>query len=151
MTNTGWKRSEWQVFVLFPASAVVVCLGVFLFTPVHSSERVHAQPVAGAYADPASCLRCHAGIAQTYQQTGMGRSFHRMGSAAPIEDFASHNSLYNLASDRHYTMVKKNGSFFEQRFQIGFEGKETTAWRCRSTTKSVQAIMRAHICTARPR
>jgi predicted CXXCH cytochrome family protein len=70
-------------------------------------------------------VRCHAGIAATYAETGMSQSFHRIGSVAPVEDFVHRNTLYNQASDRHYIMIEKSENFFEQRFQIGFQEKQT--------------------------
>jgi len=77
------------------------------------------------YADPATCARCHAAIAKTYRQTGMGRSFHPVNAGDRIEDFKTHNTLYNQASDRYYTMVERDGKLYEQRHQIGFAGRET--------------------------
>lgn len=42
-----------------------------------------------------------------------------------LAGFNDHNRLYNKASDRYYRMIEKDGAYFEQRFQIGFQGKET--------------------------
>jgi Flp pilus assembly protein TadD len=55
----------------------------------------------------------------------MGRSFRRIGGAPRVEDFATKNTLYNKASDRYYAMTERKGSLYEQRHQVGFEGKPT--------------------------
>ncbi len=75
------------------------------------------------YADPAACATCHQQIADSYRQTGMGRSFSRPVSGP--EAFSTHNTLYHKASDRYYTMVERDGKFYARRHQIGFAGKET--------------------------
>jgi tetratricopeptide (TPR) repeat protein len=85
-----------------------------------------APPTEQGYADPSTCTRCHAEIAETYRKTGMGRSFHRADAADRIEDFTIHNTLYNKASDRYYAMIERGGGqLFEQRHQVGLNGKET--------------------------
>lgn len=77
------------------------------------------------YADPAVCAECHADIAASYRLTGMGRSFHRIVHGERVEDFTKHNTLYHKPSDRYYTMLERDGKFYESRDQIGFEGKRT--------------------------
>ena len=51
----------------------------------------------------------------------MARSFSRVG--AP--QFPTGNRVYHEASDRYYTMVQRDGKFYQRRHQIGFGGKET--------------------------
>ena len=79
------------------------------------------------YVDPSICETCHADIAQTFHKTGMGRSFSRLGPGNVVEDFKANNSFYNKASDRYYTMIERDGKFYERRHQIGYDGKETNA------------------------
>ncbi len=55
----------------------------------------------------------------------MGRSFHRIDSQADRADFGSHAKLYHRASDRYYTMAEHDGKLWQQRHQIGWDGKET--------------------------
>lgn len=86
---------------------------------------VHAQQADTGYADPAICGSCHDDIAATYRETGMGRSFHRATLADRVADFTTRNTLYNKASDRYYAMIERDGKLYQQRHQIGFEGKET--------------------------
>ena len=74
-----------------------------------------------AYIDPAICASCHAEIAKTYRETGMGRSFYRPGPAA----FPSHSPFYHKASDRYYEFSSRNGKFYLSRHQIGYAGQDT--------------------------
>jgi predicted CXXCH cytochrome family protein len=71
------------------------------------------------------CAECHREIWETYRRTGMGRSFARIGEAAAIEDYGVKNTYYHKASDRYYTMYRKDGKFYQRRHQIGFDGKAT--------------------------
>jgi len=105
--------------------AVALCVGAFHQWRDWRPKAVHAQQVDTGYVDSATCANCHEDIAKTYRQTGMGRSFHRADNVDRIEDFTRHNTLYNKASDRYYKIVERDGKLYEQRHQIGFEGKDT--------------------------
>ncbi len=74
-----------------------------------------------AYIDPAVCATCHAGIAKSYRETGMGRSFYRPRP----EDFPAPSRFYHKASNRYYEFSARDGRFFLMRYQIGYAGKET--------------------------
>jgi predicted CXXCH cytochrome family protein len=88
-----------------------------------STER--ASPVAqtgpASYADPAVCATCHEDVAPTYALTGMARAF----SKVTVRQFGAPGRVYHQASDRYYTMVERDGRFYQRRHQIGFGGKET--------------------------
>ena len=77
------------------------------------------------YVEPAACAGCHRQIWETYRRTGMGRSFARPGAETVVEDYSRNNTYYHKESDRHYTMYRKDGKFYQRRHQIGFDGKET--------------------------
>ena len=79
------------------------------------------EPRSTAFADPAVCATCHEDVAPTYALTGMARSFSRVSTA----QFAAPARLHHEASDRYYTMVERDGRFYQRRHQIGFGGKET--------------------------
>lgn len=123
--NRRWNTEKrWKV--LLPLAAATLLYQVVEgFWLNQGAPPVYARQADAGYADPASCMRCHAGVAASYRQTGMGQSFHRAGPAMRLGDFTDRNRIYNKVSDRYYTMVEKDGAYFEQRFQIGFEGKET--------------------------
>jgi tetratricopeptide (TPR) repeat protein len=77
------------------------------------------------YVDPAICAGCHQGIAKSYQLTGMGRSFYRPTTGNAIENYTTQNSVHNELSGLSYTMVKREGKFYQRRSEIGFDGQET--------------------------
>ena len=83
------------------------------------------KPAQSDYLDPAVCANCHAAIAKEYQATGMGRSFSQPDVEHAIEDFTDNNTLYNQPSDMHYTMIKRDGKLFEQRYQTGLRGEQS--------------------------
>lgn len=54
----------------------------------------------------------------------MARSFSRPSAGNTVEDFNIHNTLYNRASDRYYTLLEHDGNWFQGRYQLGYDGKE---------------------------
>src|SRR5258706_15323514 len=111
---------------LFAALASVALAASAYFFLAHRAPRT-TQPVetGSGYADPATCRGCHAGIAQTYERTGMGRSLYSPHRDNAVEDYESRNSFYHRASDRYYTMTVRDGRPYQRRHQVGFGGKET--------------------------
>ncbi len=96
--------------------------------PPQQSVDAEQQAGAGGYADSASCAMCHDAIARTYSLTGMARSFAKLRpDTTPPADFSVRNRLYHDASDRHYTMVERDGTFYQRRHQIGFDGREANS------------------------
>jgi predicted CXXCH cytochrome family protein len=89
-----------------------------------SAELLTAGSDAG-YVDAAACMECHREIGETYQKTGMGRSFKRPSPETMIEDFTKPIEFYHQASDRHYKIYEKDGKYYQRRHQIGFDGSET--------------------------
>lgn len=133
--RTPWKlpiRSKlWQV--TFLAAALVVALagvgeGWRLWRSHTQSNRSaddSSTEAAGAYADPRVCAQCHPAIAASYQKTGMGRSFRRIQGDNGIERVTPGKPYHHAASDGYFMMVRRDGSWFQRRWQIGFDGKET--------------------------
>jgi predicted CXXCH cytochrome family protein len=80
---------------------------------------------ADDYVDSKLCADCHSRQAQTYRLTGMGRSFYRPQPQNLVEDYAGGNSYYHEASDSHFTMIQRDGKYYQRRYQIGYQGKET--------------------------
>ncbi len=83
------------------------------------------QASASDYVDGAVCATCHQGIADTYRKTGMGRSFSVLTAANVVEDYVHANTVFHQSSGLRYTMIERNGEFFQRRSQAGFDGKET--------------------------
>ena len=76
------------------------------------------------YVSPEACKPCHLAIYETYQHTGMGRSFYRMSPEKAVEDWTHNHTYYHKASDRYYRMSERNGRYYQRRHQIGFAGRE---------------------------
>jgi len=77
------------------------------------------------YVDSSLCAGCHRNIYEAYQRTAMARSFYRPERGNPAEDYRVNNSYYHAASDTHFTMLERDGKYYQRRYQIGFQGKET--------------------------
>jgi hypothetical protein len=77
------------------------------------------------YVEPEVCASCHADVAATYRNAGMARTFHRPTPDTVIEDFRNANRFVHKASGLQYTMVERDGKFYQRRSTIGFDGKET--------------------------
>jgi predicted CXXCH cytochrome family protein len=86
---------------------------------------VTSQPVADGYAAPSTCATCHARIAKSYALTGMARSVARLGAGKSPRGTAGR--VDHKASGRHYTMLQRDGRFYQRRHEIGFDGGETNA------------------------
>jgi tetratricopeptide (TPR) repeat protein len=93
-------------------------------TPIQA-ERASppARHPAAAYIDPSVCASCHEQIARTYSLTGMARAFSKVSGS----EFKTPSRVYHKASDRYYTMVERDGRFYQRRHQIGFDGREVNA------------------------
>ncbi len=114
-----------MIVVLLAAVAVIGTVYTRWTPPQVQQPRVveagrEAGP--GAYADPASCAVCHDEIARTYSLTGMARSFAKLRPG--LAESLGSDRLHHAASDRHYTMVARDGRFYQRRHDIGFDGKE---------------------------
>jgi tetratricopeptide (TPR) repeat protein len=81
--------------------------------------------VDNAYVDSAVCSQCHAAKSRTYRQTGMGRSFYRLTTETAVENFRSGLPFYHPASETYFNMLERGGKYFQRRWQIGFDGRET--------------------------
>ena len=112
-------------------AAIVLCAG--LASVVYSRRArpslAPSLPQTGlapaAYVDPTECAGCHPSVAETYQRTGMGRSFYPPTSANTIGAGKKDVTYYHKASESYFTMEERDGRFFQGRYQIGFGGKKT--------------------------
>lgn len=100
---------------------IVLAVGIAFFAS-HSSR---AADNSSDYVDPRLCAACHSGISETYQRTGMARSFYRPAPENTIEDYQKNNRYYHAPSDTYFTMIERSGKYYQRRYQIGFAGKET--------------------------
>ena len=83
------------------------------------------QVLTYAESGSAVCAGCHRQVWETYQRTGMARSFYRLTPENIIEDFSGKSPFYHQPSDSYFTMLRRDGKYFQRRHQIDFEGKRT--------------------------
>ena len=55
----------------------------------------------------------------------MGRSFYLPTAGNVVEDYVHANTVFHQPSGLRYTMIERNGEFFQRRSEAGFDGKET--------------------------
>jgi predicted CXXCH cytochrome family protein len=55
----------------------------------------------------------------------MARSFFRPTPGNTVEDYRVNNGYYHPASDTYFTMLERDGRYYQRRYQIGFQGEET--------------------------
>ncbi len=100
-------------------AVAISCIGMGVYaTAAHAAAD-------NAYVDSAVCAQCHADKAKTYRQTGMGRSFYRLTPDTAIENFQSGLPFYHPASDTYFNVLERGGKYFQRRWQIGFDKRET--------------------------
>src|SRR5262249_3801791 len=93
-------------------------LATLLFGALGAPAYTAAQP---AYAPPETCAVCHRNIWETYRQTGMGRSFYR---PSPADTVDHDTAFYHKPSDSYFTMLRRNGRYYQRRHQIAPDGRE---------------------------
>ena len=84
-----------------------------------------------ALADSRVCAGCHRDIWETYRQTGMGRSFYRLTPERLVEDFVRKNSYYHAPSNSYFTMVVRNGHYYQRRHQLDAAGNPVNVMELR--------------------
>ncbi len=72
----------------------------------------------------AVCAGCHKNVWETYRRTGMGRSFYRPSPELAVEDFTRKNTFYHQPSDSYFTMLQRDGKYFQRRYQLDSTGKQ---------------------------
>jgi predicted CXXCH cytochrome family protein len=54
----------------------------------------------------------------------MARSFSQPSSVNTIEDYTRNNTYYHKASDSYFTMLQRDGNYYQRRYQLDSTGKE---------------------------
>jgi predicted CXXCH cytochrome family protein len=88
-------------------------------------QSTQITPTENRYIDPSVCADCHPNIWETYSRTGMGRSFSRPTTSNTLGDEKKAVTYYHKASDSYFTMLERDGRFYQRRHQIGFDGNPT--------------------------
>ncbi|MGO4211963.1 tetratricopeptide repeat protein [Terriglobus sp. 2YAB30_2] len=106
-----FEHSRWRIAA---AGLALLAGAAGILLSRAASSRDHQQ-YANGYVAPQSCNRCHAKIAETYSQTGMGRSFHRVSLQTEAADFKARNNVIHQSSGKRYEMVQQDGAFYLRR------------------------------------
>ncbi len=103
------SRNVW----LLAAGGMALAGAAAAFFLFRGSRITPPKQAKSEYVDSATCAGCHQEIAKSYRLTGMGRSLYRPRPETTVEDYKTHNSIYNRASDRYCTRCSSgtgNGS-----------------------------------------
>ena len=95
---------------------------------IYHAERPKTGSLKIATSIPLYARDCHANISETYARTGMGRSFSRPTTSNTVGSLTKPVTFYHKASDSYFTMTERDGRFYQRRYQIGFDGKETNSF-----------------------
>ncbi len=98
-------------------SALSLVWAVFVFLTLA------AGTCAGDTPESKKCFGCHTAIYQTYQSTGMGKSFARPRPENTVEDYTRNNKFFHKASNTWFEMVRRGGDYYQRRYQMGYDGK----------------------------
>jgi len=106
----------------------VVAIGVALHTarpqtPGVPARQARSSPV-DTYVDSELCAECHSRQAQTYRRTGMGQSFRSPQPQNMVEDYSDAGSYYHEASQTYFAMIRRDGKYYQRRYQTGYQGRE---------------------------
>jgi predicted CXXCH cytochrome family protein len=120
-------RRHWWVTSII---ALAVLAGLIYFVNIRSATAPVARIADSGtgeshYVDPGICAECHPNISETYMRTGMGRSFNRPTAANTIGSTPAALPFYHKRSDMYFTIAERDGRFYQRRYQIGFDGRET--------------------------
>jgi tetratricopeptide (TPR) repeat protein len=77
------------------------------------------------YVDARTCAQCHSQIYESYRRTSMGKSLFRPTPANSPEDYTDKHTFYHSVSDTHYSMIVRDGAYYQRRWQTGFDGTDT--------------------------
>jgi hypothetical protein len=99
-------------------------VGIIVGTLVFPAPRVVLAQSASFGSREQACAGCHRKIWETYRRTGMARSFYRPSSTNTVEDYSKKNTFYHKASDSYFTMLRRDGKYYQSRYQIDFDGKQ---------------------------
>ena len=68
------------------------------------------------------CAGCHRKVWETYSHTGMARSFYQPSSERMVEDFTASNTYYHAASNSYFSMLRRDGKYYQRRYQLDASG-----------------------------
>lgn len=75
------------------------------------------------YTGPQACQSCHAEVFDSYQKTGMGRSWHRPSKSDVIEDFGPNARVFDPHANFHYLPFWQGDSMYVLEYRL--DGRDT--------------------------
>lgn len=126
MSSPG-TAARW-VAVMAIAGCLVACGGTEQVAPVEVSE----QLLGGheGFVDPATCSGCHAEIAATFAETGMGRAFYAATPEA-MQHLGSNTTFEHDKSGRNYEIFERDGVYYMQRHEVAADGSRANVFEKR--------------------
>ena len=91
---------------------------------VHPLGFLNLDPAVKFVGDE-ECAVCHPDIYESYQHTGMSRSFYRPSAGNVIEDYQTHNRVHDLRNDLHYEMRTEGGRFYQVEYRLDEAGRRS--------------------------
>lgn len=88
----------------------------------------HAPDVA--YVGNVECAACHPKMYETYQQTGMGRSFYLPSPDNVVENFTNPAPIYDVSKDLYYQTYQKDGAFYQREYRQDQNGNVICRAKC---------------------
>jgi Tfp pilus assembly protein PilF len=85
-----------------------------------------------AKADSQACAGCHRKIWESYAQTGMARSFHRLAPERLTEDTVRKDTYFHAPSESYFTMLARDGRYYQRRHQLDAAGKPVNVMEARA-------------------
>jgi predicted CXXCH cytochrome family protein len=119
-------RRLWTAASLALLAALPATVYFLRPSPITTTETT-SNASENRYVDAAVCADCHPAIAETYRRTGMGRSFEPPSRSNTLGGSNAPVTYFHKASDSYFTMAERDGRFYQRRYQIGFDGKETNS------------------------
>jgi len=101
----------------------ILILGVWHLAPHKDREPVFANLLLTVnYVGDEECAACHPDIYNSYQRTGMGRSFYPASGSSVIEDYVSMVKVYDKHKNLFYTASWDDGEHAQTEFRLNDEG-----------------------------
>ena len=142
--QAGGPAARRLLLAIAAAAVTATAMGLSWFYGRPGADTVSLQPIDTShpggrfvggrddgYVDAGACAGCHQEIHESYQRTGMGRSFYRPLPEKMVEGFSGSNTYYHEASGRYYTMLARDGGYYQRRHQLDASGNEVNVFEQR--------------------
>jgi tetratricopeptide (TPR) repeat protein len=116
-------RRQWLLLGLLIAAGIALAIAGFRSKDLRIASSPLTTTTAG-YVPLTACAGCHREIWERFARTGMGRSMRAASAAVMPQGFAGRQTFYHKVSDRHYTLIERDGKFYQRRHQIGPRERE---------------------------